>query len=162
MLEITTPPPPPTPHIKGKEILKQKEKQRSTRQILVLPRRALTQVSLVLKHKKFLTNEFFKFCFYFSKLYFTCFDHKFKKDYREIFLLSIPHSCSTDCFSTIPTFYRKVLKHTTQCLDDMKGEGRKCPRNKMYIDDIRLLFKFQNSNHLIILLIFIYKTRLYI
>ena len=65
-------------------------------------------------------------------------------------------------FFTIPTFYRKVLKPTTQCLDDMKGEGRKCPRNKMYIDDIRLLFKFQNSNHLIILLFFIYKTRLYI
>jgi len=53
MLEITPlPPPPHTPHIKGKEILKQKGKQRSTRQILVLPRRTLTQVSLVLKHKK--------------------------------------------------------------------------------------------------------------
>ena len=115
------------------------------------------------KTKKFYQMNFFLFFFYFSKLYFTCFDHYCsKKTTEKIFLLSIPHSCSTDCFFTIPTFYRKVLKPTTQCLDDMKGEGRKCPRNKMYIDDIRLLFKFQNSNHLIILLFFIYKTRLYI
>ena len=135
MLEITPPPPPPppppththTPHIKGKEILKQKEKQRSTRQILVLPRRTLTQVSLVLKHKKFLTNDFFYFVFIFQNCISLVLIISSKKTTEKIFLLSVPHSCSTDCFFTIPTFYRKVLKHTTQCLDDMKGEGRKCP-----------------------------------
>ena len=66
MLEITTPPPPPHPDIKGKEMLKEKEKQRGTRQILVLPRRALTQVSLVLKQQKVLTNDFLNFVFIFQ------------------------------------------------------------------------------------------------
>jgi len=38
------------------------------------------------------------------------------------------------------------VQPSTLGLDGMKGEGRKCPRNKMYIDGIRLLFKDVRAN----------------